>query len=76
MKIAIGRDHAGFPYKDGSLAMHKQPGHMVLDFDAHSMDPVDYPAYAHAVAEDVEAAIRRAFPHAEIIIHQDPVAAR
>ncbi|BBK40553.1 iron transporter [Allostella vacuolata] len=31
---------------------------------------------AHAVAEDVEAAIRRAFPHAEIIIHQDPVAAR
>ena len=31
---------------------------------------------AHAVAEDVEAAIRRAFPHAEIIIHQDPAAAR
>ena len=29
--------------------------------------------HAHAVADSVEAAIRRAFPHAEIIIHQDPV---
>ncbi|WP_374448028.1 cation diffusion facilitator family transporter [Stella sp.] len=27
---------------------------------------------AHAVADAVEAAIRAAFPHAEIIIHQDP----
>ena len=32
MKIAIGCDHAGFPYKDGIIAMLQSQGHMVLDF--------------------------------------------
>ncbi len=27
---------------------------------------------AHDIGSDVEAAIQKAFPHAEIIIHQDP----
>ncbi len=27
---------------------------------------------AHAVADEVEAALREAFPGAEVIIHQDP----
>lgn len=54
MKIAIGCDHAGFPYKDGIVAMLQQQGHMVLDFGTLSLDSVDYPDFAHAVSEAVE----------------------
>ncbi|MEO6037384.1 MAG: ribose 5-phosphate isomerase B, partial [Saprospiraceae bacterium] len=54
MKIAIGCDHAGFPYKDSIMALLQQQGHMVLDFGTHSLDSVDYPDFAHAVAEAVE----------------------
>ena len=53
MKIAIGCDHAGFPYKDGIVAMLQAQGHMVLDFGTNSPDSVDYPDFAHAVAEAV-----------------------
>lgn len=54
MKIAIGCDHAGFPYKDGIIAMLQAQGHMVQDFGANSADSVDYPDFAHPVAEAVE----------------------
>ncbi len=54
MRIAIGCDHAGFPYKDGLVAMLQKQGHMVQDFGTHSLDSVDYPDFAHAVAEVVE----------------------
>lgn len=54
MKIAIGCDHAGFPYKEGIIAMLQSQGHMVLDFGTHSLDSVDYPDFAHPVAEAVE----------------------
>jgi len=54
MKIAIGCDHAGFPYKENLLAMLQGQGHMVLDFGTHSLDSVDYPDFAHAVASAVE----------------------
>lgn len=54
MKLAIGCDHAGFPYKDGLISMLQGQGHMVQDFGTHSPDSVDYPDFAHAVAEAVE----------------------
>ena len=54
MKIAIGCDHAGFPYKDGIVMMLQKQGHMVLDFGTTSLDSVDYPDFAHAVANAVE----------------------
>jgi ribose 5-phosphate isomerase B len=54
MKIAIGCDHAGFVYKDGLVAMLQGQGHMVLDFGTNSPDSVDYPDFAHAVADSVE----------------------
>ena len=54
MKIAIGCDHAGFPYKEVIIAMLQSQGHMVLDFGTHSADSVDYPDFAHPVAEAVE----------------------
>lgn len=40
---------------------------MHMDFDPHM--PL---LYAHSVSEEVEATIRRAFPNAEVIIHEDP----
>ncbi|MCC7244761.1 MAG: ribose 5-phosphate isomerase B [Saprospiraceae bacterium] len=54
MKIAIGCDHAGYPYKDALIAMLQDQGHMVLDFGANSTESVDYPDFAHAVASSVE----------------------
>jgi len=53
MKIAIGCDHAGFPFKDGIVAMLQAQGHMVLDFGTNTLDSVDYPDFAHAVSESV-----------------------
>lgn len=54
MKIAIGCDHAGFAYKDELVAMLQSQGHMVLDYGTHGFDSVDYPDFAHAVADAVE----------------------
>lgn len=54
MKIAIGCDHAGFPYKDDIVAMLQAQGHMVLDFGTNSLESVDYPDFAHEVAKAVE----------------------
>jgi ribose 5-phosphate isomerase B len=54
MKIAIGCDHAGFAYKDGLVAMLQGQGHMVQDFGTNSLESVDYPDFAHAVALAVE----------------------
>lgn len=54
MKIAIGCDHAGFPYKDSIVAMLHAEGHFVLDFGTHSPDSVDYPDFAHPVSEAIE----------------------
>ncbi len=54
MKIAIGCDHAGFPYKEAIISMLQAEGHMVLDFGTHSLESVDYPDFAHPVAEAVE----------------------
>ncbi|HND88385.1 MAG TPA: ribose 5-phosphate isomerase B [Saprospiraceae bacterium] len=53
MTIAIGCDHAGFAYKDGLVSLLQSQGHLVLDFGTHSLDSVDYPDFAHAVADCV-----------------------
>ena len=57
MKIAIGCDHAGFNYKEGIVSMLQSQGHMVQDFGAHSAASVDYPDFAHPVAEAVESGL-------------------
>jgi ribose 5-phosphate isomerase B len=52
MKIAIGADHAGFEYKQilaGSIQASE-----VSDFGTYSNDSVDYPDFAHPVANAVE----------------------
>ncbi|MBK9015435.1 MAG: ribose 5-phosphate isomerase B [Saprospiraceae bacterium] len=54
MKIAIGCDHAGFPYKDTIIASLKKQGHEVLDFGTNSSQSVDYPDFVHPTATSVE----------------------
>lgn len=55
MKLAIGSDHAGFLLKQSLIEFLKELGHEVMDFGCHSEDSIDYPDYAHPVAEEVEA---------------------
>lgn len=54
MKIAIGCDHAGFPYKAAIQKMLESQGHKVSDFGTDSTDSVDYPDFVHPVAKSVE----------------------
>lgn len=53
-KLAIGGDHAGFDYKKQLTEFLSKEGHEVLDFGTHSADSVDYPDFAHPVANAVE----------------------
>ena len=52
--IAIGCDHAGFPYKDAIKTLLSQKGITVIDKGTHSLDSVDYPDFVHPVAELLE----------------------
>lgn len=54
MKIAIGNDHAGFRLKEKLVEHLAQKGIEVVDFGTHSEESVDYPDFAHPVAEAVE----------------------
>ena len=47
--IAIGCDHAGFPYKDSIIRMLDKQGYTVIDFGTDSTDSVDYPDFVHPV---------------------------
>jgi ribose 5-phosphate isomerase B len=52
--VAIGCDHAGFPYKASVAALLQSRGIEVLDYGAYSADSVDYPDFVHPVARQVE----------------------
>lgn len=52
--IAIGSDHAGFEYKEAIKNWLIGKGFEVKDFDAPSLDAVDYPDFAHPTASSVE----------------------
>lgn len=53
-KIAIGSDHAGFPYKQPISDWLKEQGYEVVDYGTYSDAAVDYPDFAHPVASAVE----------------------
>ena len=53
--MAIGCDHAGFPYKDAVIAFLESKGITVLDKGTNSLESVDYPDFVHPVAETLEA---------------------
>ena len=52
LSIAIGGDHAGFEYKSILTDFLKE--YLVKDFGTYSTNSVDYPDFAHPVANAVE----------------------
>jgi ribose 5-phosphate isomerase B len=54
MKISIGNDHAGFDYKEAIKASLIAAGHEVTDHGTYGLDSVDYPDFAHPLANSVE----------------------
>lgn len=54
MIIPIGCDHAGFELKQELIRHLESNGHTVKDFGTYSKESIDYPDYAHPVAEMVE----------------------
>jgi len=53
-KMAIGCDHAGFPYKAAIIEMLEAKGIEVSNFGTDNLDSVDYPDFIHPVATMVE----------------------
>ena len=52
--IAIGADHAGFEYKEMLKEMLAGSAYEIQDFGSYAAASVDYPDFAHPVAEAVE----------------------
>jgi ribose 5-phosphate isomerase B len=52
--VAVGADHAGFEYKTAVIKQLQDRGFTVKDFGTYSADSVDYPDFAHPVANAVE----------------------
>ncbi len=52
--IAIGSDHAGFEMKGLLISYLEGKDLHYKDFGTHSTESVDYPDFAHPVAEAVE----------------------
>ena len=53
-KIGIASDHAGYEMKEFLVGYLQTKGCEVFDFGTHSPESVDYPDYAHPLAEAVE----------------------
>jgi ribose 5-phosphate isomerase B len=53
MRLAVAADHAGFPLKGEATKLLSALGHSVKDLGTDSVEPVDYPDFARAVAEAV-----------------------
>ena len=54
MKIGICSDHAGYQYKEKLSAWLAGKGYSVVDYGTHGTANVDYPDFAHALAEGIE----------------------
>ncbi len=52
-KIYIGNDHAGFELKKAILRQYQESNFQFLDCGTYSEESVDYPDFAHKVAEEV-----------------------
>ena len=52
--IAIGCDHAGFDCKEDLISFLEGEGMTFKDFGTYNKDSVDYPDFAHPVAEAVQ----------------------
>jgi ribose 5-phosphate isomerase B len=49
-RIAMGADHGGYEAKEAIKATVTDLGHDIKDFGTNSVEPVDYPDFAHMVA--------------------------
>ncbi len=54
LPIAIGADHAGVDYKAAIINWLQQKGYTVTNFGTDTTDSVDYPDFAHPVAQAIE----------------------
>ena len=52
--LPIGCDHAGFELKTKIIARLKEQGYVIDDKGCYSTDSIDYPDFAHPVANEVE----------------------
>ncbi|MFP6898425.1 MAG: ribose 5-phosphate isomerase B [Roseibacillus sp.] len=55
LRIALGADHGGVEVKSAIAKALGEAGNKVIDFGTNSEEPVDYPDYAHKVAQSVAA---------------------
>ena len=53
-RIAIGADHAGLELKEHLKKWLEKEGHAIKDFGTNNPESVDYPDFAHPVADAVE----------------------
>ena len=54
MKIGLACDHAGFEYKEKLKEYLYSKGKEIKDFGCYSLESVDYPDFAHQLAESIE----------------------
>lgn len=52
--VGLACDHAGFPLKQFVLDYLEKKGYPVKDFGTYSDESVDYPDFAHSLAEAIE----------------------
>lgn len=53
MNISIGNDHAGPDYKLAIVEFLEKLEHKVVNYGTDDLDSVDYPDFAHPVAQDI-----------------------
>ena len=55
MKIGLACDHAGFEYKEKlKKFLSSENNNEINDYGCYSLDSVDYPDFAHKLAESIE----------------------
>lgn len=54
MKIGVACDHAGFEYKEKLVIYLKEKGYEITDYGCYSSESVDYPDFAHQLAQSIE----------------------
>ena len=52
--IGMASDHAGYEMKEALKPLVKSLGYEILDYGTHSNASVDYPDFAHALAQAIE----------------------
>jgi ribose 5-phosphate isomerase B len=57
MKIAVAGDHAGFPLKQLLIAELRGDGHEIVDLGADNEQPSDYPDFARAIGQALNAGV-------------------